>query len=239
MTSNKTRQPWTYLVHRVAAAVFGIGLWVFAGLGFVNALPFFSTVGTPVLGMSTNGALSTISVLAGLVLLLAAWRGDPLASTTMIVFGVLFVLSGLVHLALIGTQWNVLAFGLSNVFFSLVAGLALMVLGFYGRVSGGLPPDNPYRRAHPLRRTRPTPEEQESARDVGEREQQFLEAEMAMGEGDPTPQQEELVRAELREQQRRERARAWSNAMRDEPGSEPGPGASTSSPRQEGNSSHS
>ncbi|MBN9799626.1 hypothetical protein DMP15_20520 [Pseudonocardia sp. UM4_GMWB1] len=44
------------------------------------------------------------------------------------------------------TSWNILAFGTSNVVFSLVSGALLLVLGAWGRFTGGLPPGNPYRR---------------------------------------------------------------------------------------------
>ena len=36
---------------------------------------------------------------------------------------------------------------MANVIFSFVVGTVLLMFGFYGRVSGGLPPDNPYHRA--------------------------------------------------------------------------------------------
>ena len=212
MGSTRSRQPGVYLVHRIGAAMFGLALWVFAGLGFASALEFFSTRGEPVLGLSTNGALSTISAIAGAVLIAGAWSGASVASTVTVVMGTVFLLSGLAHLALISTPWNLLAFRLPNVFFSLVAGMGLLLLGVYGRVSGGLPPDNPYRRAHPRRRTRPTPREQDDVTVVDAHQQEMLEAEMAMGEGHPTPRQAALVEEELAEQRTRERARAWRTA---------------------------
>ncbi|MBQ6643382.1 MAG: DUF4383 domain-containing protein, partial [Saccharopolyspora sp.] len=125
-------------------------------------------------------------------------------------FGGVFLLSGLVHLAILHTSLNILAFRLPNVFFSLIVGMILLFTGLYGRMSGGLPPDNPYRREHPMRKNRPHPEEQLDfeASETDEQQQQYREAEMAMGEGHPTPEQTQLV---MRDQARRraaERARA-------------------------------
>ena len=65
----------------------------------------------------------------------------------MIVLGVLFLVSALVDLALLRTAFNLLAFRISDVVFSDVAGLLLLVLGAYGRISGNLPATSPY--AHP------------------------------------------------------------------------------------------
>ena len=96
-------------------------------------------------GLSTNGALSTVSVVTAAILLAAAVRGGKLASTVMIVIGALFLVSAFGNLAVIGTPYNLLAFRLPNVFFSIGAGLVLLLLGAYGRVSSKLPPDNPYR----------------------------------------------------------------------------------------------
>ena len=133
------------LVHRAGAVLVAVVIAVFGVLGFAGGLAFFDTTGTPVLGLSTNGALSTISIVTAVVLVLAAWRGGRLASTVMIVIGVLFLVSAFVNLWLIGTAANVLAFRLPNVFFSIGAGLVLLVLGAFGRLSGTLPDDNPYR----------------------------------------------------------------------------------------------
>ncbi|MDR7300017.1 DUF4383 domain-containing protein [Haloactinomyces albus] len=215
MNSTRTR-PGTHpvhIVHRVSAAVFGLGLWVFAGLGFANGLAYFSTQGQEVLGLSSNGALSTVSVVAGAILLGAAAWGGPTASTVTAGIGVVFLISGIVHLGILDTNFNILAFQLSNVFFSLIAGLLLLIVGMYGRVSGGLPPDNPYRQAHPMR-NRPYPEEQLNipAQGEDEREQEQLEAEVAMGEGHPTPEQQAMVEQEQARRQGRERARAYEQA---------------------------
>ncbi len=64
----------------------------------------------------------------------------------MIVVGALFLLSALANLAVLRTSFNILAFEFPNVVFSVVAGLLLLVLGAYGRISGNLPSDSPYAR---------------------------------------------------------------------------------------------
>ncbi|MCB5164540.1 DUF4383 domain-containing protein [Streptomyces bambusae] len=137
-------------VYRYGAALCGLLLLVFGCLGFADSLSAFDTDGREIAGLSTNGLLSSVSVAVGLLLIVAAVIGGNVASTVNIAVGVLFVLSGFVHLFLIGRRGNVLDFALSNVFFSFLMGLLIMTFGMYGRVSGGLPHDNPYwQRRHP------------------------------------------------------------------------------------------
>ncbi|WP_433787794.1 DUF4383 domain-containing protein [Actinomycetospora sp. CA-101289] len=132
-------------VHRVGAIVVAVVIAAFGVLGFVGGLSFFDTEGAPVAGLSTNGALSTISLVTAVVLVVAAIRGGRLSSTVMVVIGVAFLVSAFVNLALIGTAYNLLAFRLPNVFFSIGAGLVLLFTGAYGRFASKLPDDNPYR----------------------------------------------------------------------------------------------
>ncbi|MDD7937194.1 DUF4383 domain-containing protein [Actinomycetospora lutea] len=132
-------------VHRVGAVVVALVIATFGVLGLVGGLSFFDTEGAPVLGLSTNGALSTISLVTAVVLVAAAIRGGRLASTLMMVVGTLFLVSAFVNLGLIGTAYNLLAFRLPNVFFSIGAGMLLLFTGAYGRASAKLPPDNPYK----------------------------------------------------------------------------------------------
>src|SRR5690606_12873882 len=157
---NQRRASAVDMVHRVGAGILGIGLLVFAITGLSRGASWIGSEGQQVLGLSTNGALSVISIVAAVLLIAAALWGGTGSSTPASAFWGWFLLSGLVHLGLITTSWNPLAFRLSNVLFSLVVGLVLLFLGMYGRVSGGLPPDNPYRRRHPIRKQRPEPDEQ-------------------------------------------------------------------------------
>lgn len=221
MTSKRTYRPQpirgqhpVHVVHRVSAAVLGLTLWVFAGLGFAQGLDFLSTSGVSVIGLSTNGLLATISVVAGTLLVASAAWGGPVASTVNTIFGGVFLLSGLVHLAILNTPYNIFAFQLSNVFFSLIAGMVLLFFGLYGRLSGGLPPDNPYRLAHPRRTDRPDPREQLADRnnEPDAHEQEITEAELAVGEGHPTAEQMDLVRRDQARHQAYERSRAYEHA---------------------------
>ncbi|MFJ2896134.1 DUF4383 domain-containing protein [Streptomyces sp. NPDC087218] len=137
-------------VYRVGAGLMGLVLFVFGVLGLIDRIGFFSTGGATVAGLNTNGALSVLSICVGLLLFIGMVIGGNFASTLNMVLGVAFLLSGFVNLALLETDYNFLAFHLQNVLFSFVVGLMLMVFGMYGRVSGGLPHDNPYWRArHP------------------------------------------------------------------------------------------
>ncbi|MEU6897488.1 DUF4383 domain-containing protein [Streptomyces virginiae] len=131
-------------VYRIGAALCGLLLLLFGCLGFADSLSSFDTDGRQIAGLSTNGLLSTISVAFGLLLFVAALIGGNFASTVNIIVGGLFILSGFAHLALIGRPGNILDFGLTNVIFSFLMGLLIMTFGMYGRVSGGLPHDNPY-----------------------------------------------------------------------------------------------
>ncbi|MEV4649240.1 DUF4383 domain-containing protein [Saccharopolyspora sp. NPDC049357] len=198
--------------YRIAAAVFGACLMVFGGLGLANRVPLFTTDGVDVLGLSSNGLLAVVSIVVGAILVAAAAWGGPVASTTTAAIGVLFVLSGLANLAVLNTSWNVFAFELQNVVFSLIAGLVLMFFGFYGRVSGGLPEDNPY-----VRYRHHQPPAHEDRSDVIADEKRIAEIkpmcedEMAVAEGHPTPEQQRRVTAERLRNVRQERRRAYEH----------------------------
>lgn len=147
---------WTHrpgrlaLVHRAGAGLFGLVLCGFGVLGLVNQLDWFSTRGQSVAGLSTNGLLSVISLIVGAILIAAAVRGGRTASTVTVAVGALFLLSGVANALVLNGPYNILNFRMPNLVFSLLSGLLLLSLGAWGRFTGRLPPDNPYRRErHP------------------------------------------------------------------------------------------
>ncbi|MDI2125066.1 DUF4383 domain-containing protein [Yinghuangia seranimata] len=137
-------------VYRFGGGLTGLLLVVFGCLGFADQLAYFDTNGSNIAGLSTNGALSTVSVVTGAVLIAGAVVGGNVASTVNATVGILFIASGFVNLFLLDKDANVLAFRMPNVIFSFLVGLMVLTFGLYGRVSGNLPHDNPYWRArHP------------------------------------------------------------------------------------------
>jgi Domain of unknown function (DUF4383) len=137
-------------VYRYGSGLMGVALLIFGILGFTGGLSFFNTTGERIAGLSSNGLLSLISIVAAAILLAGAVIGGNTASNVNLVMGTLFILSGFVNLALLDTTANFLSFRLPNVIFSYLVGLMLLTFGMYGRVSGALPHDNPYWRArHP------------------------------------------------------------------------------------------
>ncbi|MFE3514024.1 DUF4383 domain-containing protein [Streptomyces sp. NPDC059166] len=137
-------------VYRVGAGLMGLLLVAFGILGLIDRIGIFDTGGDTVAGLNTNGALSILSICVGGLLFVGMVIGGNFASTLNMVLGIAFILSGFVNLALLDTGLNFLAFHMQNVLFSFITGLLLMMFGMYGRVSGGLPHDNPYWRArHP------------------------------------------------------------------------------------------
>lgn len=198
-------------VHRIGTAAFALGLATFGVLGLVDQLAFLSTTGKQVLGMSSNGLLSTISLVVAAVLLGAAARGGRSASTATAVIGVLFLLSGLGNLAVLNTALNLLAFELSNVLFSLVAGILLLTLGSYGRFTAGLGADNPYYQERHHDDPQPAgpafpPSAAEAALDA-----ELAQAERALAERAATPEQVKHLQWADRYRAQEDRRRAWAN----------------------------
>jgi Domain of unknown function (DUF4383) len=196
-------------VHRAGAVAVALVLLVFGLLGFAGGLAYFSTRGEPVLGLSSNGLLSTVSVVTAAVLIAAALRSPRIASAVMMVVGALFLVSALANLAVLESSLNILAFRLSNVFFSIAAGLVLLLLGAYGRVSGNLPPDSPY--AHPSTET----DDDSPVADLPwtqaewAAEQAMRAAEIAVVQRTATADQRRRVEAMSHVTGRRDRRRVW------------------------------
>jgi hypothetical protein len=219
-----TRHP-IFWVHRLGAVAVALILWAFAALGFAGGAGFLTTHGAHALGMTGNGLLSTISVVVGVILVVSAVVGGPTASTTCTVIGVLFVLSGLLNLIVLNKPANLLAFTFPNVVFSLVVGIVLLFVGLYGRGSGGLPADNPYRRARGGANTmtrvwhgesviQDDPEDPETAQRKLAENESLARAEYAMAEGVATPEQERAVLADAARRSSRRRTEAWRRAIR-------------------------
>ncbi|WP_149183272.1 DUF4383 domain-containing protein [Streptomyces sp. TRM49041] len=122
---------------RAGAASAGVLLLLFGGLGLFRPVGFFDTDGATVAGLGTNGALSLLSLCAGLLLLLGAALGGTFVSTLDLVLGTAFLVSGFVNLALLDTRLNVLAFRPSNVLAGFGLGVVLVLCGLSGRERHG------------------------------------------------------------------------------------------------------
>ncbi|MFE5585269.1 DUF4383 domain-containing protein [Kitasatospora sp. NPDC056531] len=145
------------LVWRVGAALGGIFLIVFGAFGLADHPGFLDTRGDRIAGLSTNGALSILSIVVGAILVVGAIIGGNFASTLNMVVGVLFVLSGFYGLTVLGRpEANILNFRMSNVLFAFIFGIVVTTFGMYGRVSSHLPHDNPFWRER-IEREEPQP----------------------------------------------------------------------------------
>jgi hypothetical protein len=195
-----------YAVQRVGAVAVALVLLVFGLLGFTSGVPFLTTHGERLLGMSSNGLLSLLSVVVAVVLVGAALRGPRIASTVMMVLGVLFLLSALGNMAVLSTGLNFLAFQMSNVIFSIVVGLLLLVLGSYGRVSGNLPANSPY--AHPHDELVEPPDLPSTPEEFAA-EAAMRAAEVAVCEHRATEEQRRRVQAMAQVHTRADRRRVW------------------------------
>jgi hypothetical protein len=200
-----------HTVHRVSAAALGCFLLLFGVLSFAAPVGFLATSGAVVLGLSTNGLLATVSVIVGAVLVVAASRSGPTASSTLVIFGGLFVISGIANAVVLDTALNIFAFRVSNVVFSLVVGAVLLTLGAYGRFTGRLPDTSPYHgHGHGQTTT--------AAGDMPDRPldpqtaRALADAERAMAEHTATPRQTAGVAAAAAYRTEEDRSRAFAQA---------------------------
>jgi uncharacterized protein DUF4383 len=195
-------------VHRIGAIVVAAVIATFGVLGFANGLDYFSTDGERIAGLSSNGLLSTISLVTAAVLVAAALRGSRIASTTMLVIGALFLVSAMANLIVLETEWNLLAFSMANVIFSIVAGLVLLTLGAYGRISGNLPEDSPYR-GEGAEETTDTSQQLPETPAERAAERAMRDAELAVVEHRATADQQRRVEAMAKVRTRADRRAVW------------------------------
>jgi uncharacterized protein DUF4383 len=123
-------------LYRVLAAGCGGYVLIFGAVGLLRTggLDLFAQQGLPSsLGLRANGAFAAISVVAGAVLLFAAFR-PRLGHFVNLVAGVVFLTAGIAMMALLRTDLNVLGFSMATCVVSFVIGLVLLTAGLYGKV---------------------------------------------------------------------------------------------------------
>jgi hypothetical protein len=122
-------------LYRTLAALTAMYVLVFGVVGLVRASgsPFFGRDDLVVLGLPTNLAFAATSVVAGAVILLAAFVGRNVDRAVNVWAGVLFMAAGTGALALLHTDLNVLNFSVATVIVSFLIGLVLFTAGLYGR----------------------------------------------------------------------------------------------------------
>jgi hypothetical protein len=195
-----------HTVHRIGAAAVGGFLLLFAALTLLSPAGFLPDSSAVVLGMATSGVLGVASLVVGAVLIAAAVRGGPWASSVSVVIGAVFLLSGLGNALVLGTAMNMLGFRLSNVVFSLAVGLTLLLVGAYGRFTGSLPDDSPYATPTVVREPPPLVD--------AELADELATAERAVAAHAATPAQAAGVAAASRQGTHADRSRAFAEAVK-------------------------
>ncbi|SHF10784.1 DUF4383 domain-containing protein [Streptoalloteichus hindustanus] len=172
-------------VYRLGGWLFGSELVGFGGTGLVL------THHDGVFHHSPNPLVAAALVLLGVVLLVASTLGGASASTAEAAVGALLVASCLFTLLVLGV-WHRAALSLPRLCLCLATGLALLTLGCYGRLSGGLWQGNPYARARRGEHPDHTPDLTAIHHRITELDD-LVRAEIAQAEGHPTPDQQRLL----------------------------------------------
>lgn len=123
-------------LYRVLAGLVGGYTLVFGIVGFTQTrgTALFAQHGLPyALGLRTNLAFAMLSVVAGVVLLGAAFVGRNLDYLVNFFGGLAFMLVGTVALALLQTDLNFLGFTVTTCVVSFILGSVVFTAGLYGR----------------------------------------------------------------------------------------------------------
>ncbi len=121
-------------VYRLTAAVTGAYLLVFGAVAFSKTgdRPAFTQDHTAsVLGLHANRGFAEISIVAGIVVLLATLIGHNVDHWVDLLGGLGFMLAGGAMMALMRTDANVLGFTMATCIVSFVVGLLLFAAGMY------------------------------------------------------------------------------------------------------------
>jgi hypothetical protein len=127
-------------LYRTLAGLAGLYVLVFGVLGSVRSrgLDFFaqpkSGAHLPwVLGLRTNPAFALLSIVVGLVIVLAAIVDRNVDYYVNIAAGSVFLLAGMAMMTLLQTDFNFLGFSMANCIASFILGTVVFIAGLYGR----------------------------------------------------------------------------------------------------------
>jgi hypothetical protein len=114
-------------LYRVAAAVVGLVLVVFGALGLV--------LSGDILRIPANTPFSVLCLVAGVILVGAAFAGGNVAAEINAYGGALLILIGMICLLTMhSADANFLEVSMADVAVLFVAGMVMLAAGFYGRV---------------------------------------------------------------------------------------------------------
>jgi len=123
-------------LYRGLAVVAGLYCLVFGIVGLIRTSghAFFAVSDANALGLRTNEAFATLSIVVGVIVLGATVVGRNVDHRLYLVAGPGFIVVGILMLLLMGTSANFLNFQMSTCVVSFVIGLVLMAAGMYVQV---------------------------------------------------------------------------------------------------------
>jgi hypothetical protein len=121
--------------YRFLAGASGVYLLIFGVVGLIQTWgePLFSRDDVKALGLRTNLAFALLSIVVGAVILVGAIIGKNADHFINIAGGAVFLLSGLVMLAVLQTEANILNFEVATCVVSFIIGTTLLIAGMYGK----------------------------------------------------------------------------------------------------------
>lgn len=124
-------------LYRILAGLCGAYVLIFGIVALTRTadLDLFTHEGLPwVLGLKANRAFAILSLVAGAVLVFGAFVGRNIDHWINLVGGVLFLVAGMVMMALLRTDLNLLGFTMATCIASFIIGALLATAGLYGQV---------------------------------------------------------------------------------------------------------
>ncbi|EEP73216.1 hypothetical protein MCAG_03543 [Micromonospora sp. ATCC 39149] len=123
-------------LYRLLAGLIGLYILIFGVWGVAETWGegLFDRGSHWVLGLRTNLAFSLASVGFGIVLLIGASRRSNLGHYMNLTAGAVFLVTGILMMAVLQTSANFLNFSMSTVIVSLLFGLVLLATGLYDKV---------------------------------------------------------------------------------------------------------
>ena len=124
-------------IYRTLAGLAGLYVLIFGIIGVTKAggTGLFGRGHIVALGLRTNMAFSILSIVVGVLVIGATLYGRNLAHFVHFFGGLVFLLAGLVMLAVLRTSANFLNFTVATCVVSFVIGLVMLTAGLYGRVA--------------------------------------------------------------------------------------------------------